>query len=81
MNINDPLPDRISHMKAEKKEGDKIEEGSPDHCMLRRKNAGGNDSRNGVCGVMKSVQKIEREREQDKKNDPGGHSGSSLRRV
>jgi hypothetical protein len=76
VNIDDPLPDRIGHMKTKEKERDKIEKGRPKDSMLWGKNAGGNNGRDGVRRIVKSVQKIENKGQQDKKKDPGGHGRS-----
>jgi len=81
VNINDPLPDCICHVEPEEKERDKVKERGPDHGVLRGKDAGGNNGRDGVRRIVEPVQEIEREGEQDKKKDPSGHDRPRLRRV
>ncbi len=46
-------------MQAEEEEGYEIEEGRPRNGILRPQHPGGNDRGNGICGVVKTVQKIE----------------------
>ena len=52
-------------MQAKDQEGDEIEERGPGHRIVRTQNAGRNDSRDRIRGIIHAVEKIECQRDQD----------------
>jgi hypothetical protein len=49
--------------------GNEVEEGSPENGLKRGKDAGGNNRGNGVRGVVKAVEEVENERNDDEDID------------
>ena len=57
--LENALADGLGDMKPKEQEGDEVEEGCPEHRVLRAQHPCGNDSRYGIRRVMQPVQKVE----------------------
>jgi hypothetical protein len=58
--------DSFSDGGAKEKGGEKIERRGPQDGQFRRQDAGGNDRGDAVGGVVKSVEEVEGQRDQDR---------------
>ena len=63
--VDDAGPDRLRHMRAEKQEGDEIEERGPDDRVLRTQHAGRHDGGDRIRRVVQPVEEIEQQRDGD----------------
>ena len=54
-----PVPTVSRDMQAEEQEGDEIEEGRPEHRILRPQHPGRDDGGDGVGGVVQAIEEIE----------------------
>ena len=70
--VDDAAADGIGDMQAEQGEGDEIEEGRPEHGVLRPQHAGRDDGRDGIGGVVQAVQEIEQQRDGDERDEKEG---------
>ena len=52
-------------MQAEEQEGDEIEEGRPEHRILRPQHARRDDGGDGIGGIVQAVEEIEEQRDGD----------------
>ncbi len=65
VDLDHPLADRLGDCGTQEKGSDEIEEGGPHHGQLRREHASGDDGGDAVGGVVKSIEEIENQRDQD----------------
>ena len=85
--LDDAAANRFRHMQAEKQERYEIEKGGPDNRILRTQHAGGHDGRDRICGIVHAVEKVERQRDRDQReqewqSERGGvHRRSASRRL
>ena len=52
-------------VQAEHSEGDEIEEGRPEHGILRAQHAGRDDGRDRIGGVVQAIEEVEQQRDRD----------------
>ena len=69
VNMDDAFADGMRDRCAHKKYGGKIKKSRPDDGIFWRKNTGGNNSGNRIGGIMKSVEEIKNQRDNNQKND------------
>ena len=77
--VDHPLADGLGHVGAQDEGGDEVEEGRPEHRLLRREHAGGDDGGDGVRGVVEAVQEVEDEGDEDDEDENGGVGGHRRR--
>jgi hypothetical protein len=65
VDIDEPFTDRFRHRRPEQKRGYEIEERRPQHRLKRCEHFGGDDGRDGVSGVVKSVDVVKNECDPD----------------
>ena len=63
--LDDAGADGIGDVQPEHQEGDEIEEGRPQHRILRPQHAGRHDGRDRIGGVVQSVEEVEQQRDRD----------------
>ena len=56
--VNNTFADSICDMEAKKKKCDKIEKSRPNNGIFWRKHAGGDNGRDRIGGIMKTIKKI-----------------------
>jgi hypothetical protein len=66
---NHALADGLGDCGAEEKSGEKIERGSPEHGQFGRQDAGGNYRRDAVGGIVKAIEEVEDQRNEDRDQD------------
>src|SRR5512141_825283 len=67
--IHDVLADRLGDAGLERERGDEVEERGPRDGRLRRQDAGPDDGRDRIRGVVEAVDEVERERDEDDEED------------
>ena len=65
--------DGLRDRRAERERGDEVEERRPDDRLAGRQHAGRDDRRDGIGGVVKSVDVVEDERDEDQRDDGQQH--------
>jgi len=68
VDIDHAGPDRFSYADAKSKGRDEVKKGGPNDSLPRREHTSGNDSGDGIGGIMKAVQEVEHQRRED---EPG----------
>src|SRR5688572_20215137 len=63
--IDDALADGRRDLQMKNENRDEIEKRSPDHRLMGPQHTGGNDGRDGVRGVVKTVHEVEDQRKRD----------------
>ena len=61
------------YMQAKKHEGDEVEEGGPEHGILRPQHAGRDDRGYGVGGVMQAIEEVKGQGNQNKADKREGN--------
>src|SRR5215510_11206229 len=69
--------DTAGDLRFDEQERDEIEECGPGHGRARSEHSRRHDRRNGICGVMKAVDEIEYERDEDDGGESNHHAYSS----
>ena len=63
--LDDAGADGVGDVEPEHQEGDEIEEGRPEHRILRAQHPGRHDRRDRIGGVVQAVEEVEQQRDRD----------------
>ncbi len=77
LGFDDAGPDGAGDVEPEHHEGDEVEEGGPEHRVMRPQHPRGYDGRDRIGGVVQSVEEVEQQRDRDQSDQDGKTSVAS----